>query len=76
MKVKDLKEFLDLYSDDCDVRFLAVRPKERLIYPSGQIGDVCVKADDFPVIGLELHEPVDMDEELKKAIMEEEENDA
>lgn len=67
MKVKELKEYLSKWPEDEDVCFLAVKVKDRIAWPSDQIGVIVVADSEMPVIGLELGEAKPMDEELIRA---------
>lgn len=67
MKVKELKEYLSKWPEDEDVGFLAVKVKDRIAWPSDQIGVIVVADSEMPVIGLELGEAKPIDEELIRA---------
>ena len=54
MKVKELKEYLGRWPDNEEVRFLAAKPKDRIIWPHNQIGVIAITDSEAPVIGLEL----------------------
>lgn len=67
MVVKELKEYLSRWPEDEHIHFLAVKPKDRIVWPSDQIEVIVITDSEVPVIGLELGEAMSMDEELIRA---------
>lgn len=57
MKVRELKQYLSRYPEEEEVCFLAIKPKDRIVWSGGQIG----------VIGITDSEAKPMDEELIRA---------
>ena len=72
MKVKELKEYLNRWSDEEEVRILAIKPKDRIVWPHNQIGVIAITDSEVPVIGLELGKAEPMDEEMIRAAEEDE----
>ena len=72
MKVKELKEYLGRWPEDEEVRFLAIKPKDRTVWPHNQIGVIAITDSEAPVIGLELGKAEPMDEEMIRAAEEDE----
>ena len=74
MTVKELKAYLDKYTDVDAVSFIAVNPKNRIMWPDSQINSICVTDVPVPVIGFELHDSKPMDKEMIRAAEEDEQN--
>lgn len=72
MKVKALKEYLSRWPEDEDVRFLAMKPKDRIIWTHNQIGVIAITGSEAPIVGLELGKAEPMDEEMIQAEEEDE----
>lgn len=72
MTVKDLKGYLSGWPDDQYVSFLAVKLEERIAWPGDQIGVFAITDSKIPVIGIILYESETMDEELVRAMEEDE----
>lgn len=72
MTVKELKEYLSRWPEDADVRFLAVAREECIAWPGDQIGVFAITDSKIPVIGIMLYESETMDEELVRAMEEDE----
>lgn len=72
MTVKELKEYLSRWPEDADVRFLAVAREECIAWPGDQIGVLAITDSKIPVIGIMLYESETMDEELVRAMEEDE----
>lgn len=68
MTVKELKEYLSKWPENEHIHFLAVKPKDRIAWPSDQIKVIVATDSEVPVIGLELGEAMPMDEELIRAV--------
>lgn len=66
MKVKELKEYLSRWPENEHIHFLAVKPKDRIIWPSDHIRVITVDSE-VPVIGVELCEAKPMDAEMIRA---------
>ena len=67
MKVRELKQYLSKWPEDEDVRFLAIKPKDRIVWPNNRIGVIVITDSQAPVIGLELNKSEPMDEEMIQA---------
>ncbi len=67
MKVKELKEYLSRWPEDEEVCFLAIKPKDRIVWPGNQIRVIGITDSEMPVIGLELYQSEPMDEEMIRA---------
>lgn len=74
MTVKELKTYLDKYTDIDAVSFIAVNPKNRIMWPDSQINIICATDAPVPVIGFELHDSKPMDEEMIRAAEADEQN--
>lgn len=72
MTVKELKEYLSRWPENEDVRFLGIKPKDRIVWPNDQIGVIAITDSKAPVIGLELGKAEPMDEEMIQAAEEDE----
>ena len=54
------------------MRFLAAKPKDRIIWPYNQIGVIAITDSEVPVICIELHKSEPMDAEMIRAAEEDE----
>lgn len=72
MTVKELKEYLSRWPEDKNVGFLAVQREKRIAWPCDQIGVFAITDSNIPVIGIMLYESEAMDEELVRAMEEDE----
>ena len=71
MKVKELKEYLGRWPENEHIHLLAVKPKDRILWPSDHIRVITVDSE-VPVIGVELGEAKPMDAEMMQAAEEDE----
>ncbi len=72
MTAKELKNYLNGWPEEREVVFLAIKPKDRIVWYGDQIEMVCITDGGAPVIGLELYDSEPMDQEMIQAAEEDE----
>ena len=74
VKVKELKKYLENYSDDEEIQFIVLDLKSGMIWQNDQINLINHIYAAVPAIGLKLHEGKPVDAEMIQAVEEDERN--